>query len=210
MRRLGLVLVALAAALTAVASTSALATGASGTTGMTGLTVPTGTTGVTPHVVACPAGVAALPAKAEWVWSDYGKPSTSAAKVSYSQSGGNGSWSRGAAQGTICSESQGGGEPKRSIVMKVSGPSKLSPGIKRSGLLGIGIALGVSVIRSGDPSGCAGGSTGTVTLFASYYETHVDKASMRFAGACASWDESFRSPGLHVLISNNGAMIRPG
>ena len=209
MRRFGLVLVALAAALTAVASTSALA-GASGTTGTTGPTVPSGPTGGTPHVVACPAGVAALPAKAEWVWSAYGKPHTSAAKVSYSQSGGNGCWSGGAAQGTICSESQGGGEPKRSIVMKVSGPSKLSPGIKRAGLLGIGIALGVSVTRSGDPNGCPVGSTGTVTLFASYYGTHVDKASMRFAGACAGWDESFSSPGLHVLISNNGAMIRPG
>lgn len=210
MRRFGLVLVALVAVLTAVASTSALASGASGTTGTTGSTAPSGPPGVTPHVVACPAGVAALPAKAEWVWSNYGKPSTSAAKVSYSQSGGNGSWSAGAARGTICSESQGGGEPKRSIVMKVSGPSKLAPGTRRAGLLGIGITLGVSVTRSGDPGGCPVGSTGTVTLFASYYGTHVDKARMSFAGACAAWDESFASPSLHVLISNNGAMIRPG
>lgn len=215
MRRFGVVLVALAAVLTAVASTSALASGGTGTTGTstTGPPTPTGLggpTGVKPHVVACPAGVAALPAKAEWVWSNYGKPSTSAAKVSYSQSGGNGSWSGGTAQGTICSESQGGGKPKRSIVMKVSGPSKLSPGIRRAGLLGIGITLGVSVTRSGDPSVCPVGSTGTVTLFASYYATHVDRASMRFAPACAAWNESFASPSLHVLISNNGAMIRPG
>jgi len=49
-----------------------------------------------------------------------------------------------------------------------------------------------------------------VTLFASYYGTHVDRASMSFADACAAWDESFASPSLHVLISNNGAMIRPG
>ncbi len=210
MRRPGLVLVGLVAVLTAVASTSALATGPSGTTGATGPTAPSGPTGVTPHVVTCPAGVAALPAKAEWVWSAYGKPSTSAANVSYSQSGGNGSWSHGVAQGTICSESQGGGEPKRSIVMKVSGSSKLAPGSRRAGLLGISIRLGVSVTRSGDPGACPVGSTGTVTLFASYYGTHVDKASMRFASACAGWDESFASPTLHVLISNNGAMIRPG
>ena len=104
-------------------------------------------------------------------------------------------WSRGAAQGTICSESQGGGEPKRSIVMKVSGPSKLSPGIRRSGLLGIGITLGVSVTQSGDPSGCPVGSTGTVTLFASYYETHVDKASMRFAGACGELGRELHQSG---------------
>jgi len=207
MRRFGLVLVALAAALPAIVSTGAFASGATGSTGATGASGPTG---VTPHIVACPAGVAALPAKAEWVWSAYGKPSTSAAKVSYSQSGGNGTWSGGSAHGTICSESQGGGEPKRSIVMKVSGPSKLSPGIKRGGLLGIGITLGVSVGRSGDPGACPVGSTGTVKLFASYYGTHVDKASMSFVGACAGWDESFAGPSLHVLISNSGAMIRPG
>jgi len=207
MRRFGLLLVALAAALPAVVSTGAFASGATGSTSTTGASGPTG---VTPHIVACPAGVAALPAKAEWVWSNYGKPSKSAAKVSYSQSGGNGSWSGGAAHGTICSESQGGGEPKRSIVMKVSGPSKLAPGTRRAGLLGIGITLGVSVTRSGDPGGCPVGSTGTVTLFASYYGTHVDRASMSFADACAAWDESFASPSLHVLISNNGAMIRPG
>jgi hypothetical protein len=212
---------ALPAAVLALASTSALATGSSGTTGASGPTAPTGTTGATvptgtsgptvkPHIVACPAGVASLPAKAEWVWSAYGKPSSSAGKVSYSQTGGNGTWSGGAAQGTICSENQGGGKPKRSIVLKVSGGSKLTPGLTRGGLLGVGITFGVTVSKSGDPDVCPVGSTGTVTLFASYYSTHSDKASMTFAGTCAGWNESFSGSILHVEISNNGAMIRPG
>jgi len=208
MRRTVLVVAPVAVLL---AAASATATGPSGTTG-TSATSPAGTTGpsATPHIVACPASVAALPASAQWVWSAYGQPSSSNSTVSYSQSGGNGTWAGGSAKGTICSEDQGGGQPKRSLVMKVSGPSKLSPGITRGGLLGIGITLGVSVSASGDPSVCPVGSTGTVTLFASYYSTHRDRASMVFNGSCSAWDESFSGHILHVEISNHGAMIRPG
>lgn len=210
MRRFGLLL-AFPAVVLGLASASALATGSSGTTGSS---TGTGTTGTAPHVkphlVSCPAGVASLPAKAEWVWSAYGKPASSAGGVSYSQTGGNGTWSGGRAHGTICSQDQGGGKPKRSIVLKVLGASKLSPGITRGGLLGIGITLHVTVIKTGDPDVCPTDSTGTVNLFASYYSTHSDKASMSFAGTCAGWDESFSGSILHVEISNDGAMIRPG
>ena len=210
MRRLGLLLALPAAVLALASSTSALATGASGTTGTTGSTGATTPPVVKPHVVACPAGVAALPPSAQWVWSAYGKPASSAGGVSYSQSGGNGSWAGGQAHGTVCSENQGGGEPKRSIVLKVSGASKLSPGITRGGLLGVGITLQATVSKSGDPAGCPTGSTGTVTLFASYYSTHSDRASLVFTGTCAGWNESFKGSILHVEISNHGAMIRPG
>jgi hypothetical protein len=215
-RRHGLAGVALVGAVLAMASTSALASGTSGATGASS-TGPSGIGGtgvsgpkVTPHLVGCPAGVASLPPKAEWVWSAYGKPSTSAKHVSYSQTGGNGTWSHGTAHGTICSENQGGGEPKRSIVLKIAGSSKLSPGIKRGGLLGIGITLRATVAKTGDPNVCPTGSTGTVTLFASYYSTHQDRASLRFTGTCSAWNMTFSGPILHVEISNNGAMIRPG
>ena len=108
MRRLGLLLALPAAVLALASSTSALATGASGTTGTTGSTGATTPPVVKPHVVACPAGVAALPPSAQWVWSAYGKPASSAGGVSYSQSGGNGSWAGGQAHGTVCSENHGG------------------------------------------------------------------------------------------------------
>jgi hypothetical protein len=218
MRRTGLLLASVSALL-ALASASALATGSTGASTTTGVTTtptgPTGTTGasgpkVKPHLVSCPAGVASLPSSAQWVWSAFGKPASSGGGVSYSQSGGNGTWSGGSAHGTICSENQGGGKPKRSIVLKVSGASKLTPGLTRGGLLGIGITLQVTVSKSGDPDGCPVGSTGKVTLFASYYSTHSDRASIAFNGACTGWNESFSGSILHVEISNNGAMIRPG
>ena len=216
MRRTGLLLASVSAVL-ALASASALATGSTGPTTATGAsgptaTGPTGASGphVTPHLVSCPAGVASLPASAQWVWSAFGKPASSAGGVSYSQTGGNGTWSGGSAHGTICSENQGGGEPKRSIVMKVSGGSKLKPGLTRGGLLGVGITLQVTVSKSGDPDVCPVGSTGTATLFASYYSTHSDRASIVFNGTCTGWNESFSGSILHVEISNHGAMIRPG
>ena len=218
MQRTGLLLASVSAVL-ALASASALATGSTGPSTSTGVSMtPTGPTGATgtsgpevkPHLVSCPAGVASLPARAQWVWSAYGKPASSGGSVSYSQTGGNGTWSGGSAHGTICSENQGGGKPKRSIVLKVAGASKLTPGITRGGLLGIGITLHVTVIKSGDPNVCPVGSTGTVTLFASYYSTHRDRASIVYNGTCSSWNESFSGSILHVGISNSGHMIRPG
>jgi hypothetical protein len=223
----GAIAAALAGLLLALVASSAIAafsgpvgtTDASGTTGATGTTGSTGSTGAPtgpPHIVACPVNIAtATVSSAQWLWSNFGAPSSSATKVSYSQSGGSGSWSatnggEGTARGTICSQDQGGGQPKRSIVLKVSGASKLSPGTTRLGLLGVGLKLSVTVSKSGDPAVCPVGSTGSVTLFASYYSTHADKVTMSFAGTCAAWNESFSGSSTHVKLADDGAMIRPG
>jgi len=215
--RSGLLAIAAASITLGAASATAMATGASGpsgtsgTTGSTGATATTGTTGATPKpsIVACPASVASSPIGAvQWLWSAYGKPNKSDATVSYTQTVGSGSWSNGSAKGTICSQDQGGGAPKRSIVLKVTGSSKLSPDTTQLGLVGIGLVLHVSVSASGDKAVCPVGSTGTVSLFASYYSVHEDHASMRFAGTCAAWDQTLSGSILHVKISHNGAMIR--
>jgi hypothetical protein len=209
-RRHALIATLLVGGTLAAAGANALA---SGPTGGSGTTVPSGTTGPTPtpKLIACPAGVAsATVTTAQWIWSAYGRPASSATTVTYSQTVGSGTWDRGKAHGTICSQDQGGGEPKRSIVLKVSGPSKLSPGITKGGLLGIGLVYPVTVSATGDAAVCPVGSTGSITLFASYYGVHSDRASMRFAGTCAAWNETFSGSILHVKISNDGAMIRPG
>lgn len=203
--------VALAAAGAAVAGAST--TGPSGTTGTSGNSGPSGTTGATskPGLVGCPAGIASASTigAVQWIWSAYGKPSSSGSSVSYSQSGGKGTWASGQATGTICSENQGGGEPKRSIVLSVSGASKLTAGAKQLGLTGVALSFPVTVSKSGDSAVCPVGATGTVSLFASYYSVHKDTVTMQFAGTCAAWNETFTGSILHVEISHNGAEIRP-
>lgn len=198
-----------AAGATAAASGTTGSSGATGTSGPTGASGQTGATSATPTVVRCPAGVASAGIGAvQWVWSAYGKPSSSATPVSYSQSGGNGTWNNGQAKGTICSQDQGGGQPKRSIVLTVSGASKVTANKTEIGLPGVAIEFPVSVSKSGDAAVCPVGASGTVSLFASYYSVHHDKASLQFTGTCAAWDETFTGAILHVEISHNGAEIR--
>ncbi len=198
-------------AVLAVVGTTAAAGSTTGTSGTSGTSGTTGTSGAlaTPKVVSCPAGIASAPVSPDqWIWSAYGAPSSSSSTVTYSVSGGKGSWNNGQATGTICSRDQGGSSPKRSVVLKVSGVSTLTPHATRIGLLGVALVLPVTVSKSGDPAVCPVGATGTVSLFASYYSVHHDKASMQFAGTCAAWDETFTGSILHVEISHYGAEIR--
>jgi hypothetical protein len=210
----GLILIVALSVTLAAAGATAAASGTTGNSGPTGSSGPTGASGATgatskPKVVSCPVQIAsAVAGPDQWIWSAFGKPSSSSSKVSYSQTGGNGSWNNGQAKGTICSQDQGGGQPKRSIVLNVSGASKLTPMTKQLGLLGVSIVFPVTVSKSGDPAVCPIGATGTVSLFASYFSIHDDKASMQFTGTCAAWDETFTGSILHVKISHFGAEIR--
>ena len=200
-------MVALSAAVAFAGAAAGSTTGASGTTGTSGATGTTGAT-ATPKVVACPAGIAsATVGPDQWLWSAYGAPSSSSSSVTYSVSGGKGSWNNGKATGTICSRDQGGGSPTRSIVLKVSGNSKLTPDVTRSGLLGVAIVLPVAVTKSGDPAVCPVGATGTASLFASYYSTHHDSLVAHFKSACSDHDLTFTGTDFHVEISRNGAQV---
>jgi len=211
LRQYGLVAVLVASAAFAASRATAAVTGASGASGASGSTASTGTTTATtptPKVVTCPASVTAVSGPIQWAWSAYGKPSSSGSNVSYSQTIGSGTWNNDKAKGTICSENQGGGEPKRSIVLSVSGSSTVTADVTKAGHPGVEIVLRASVSKSGDPAVCPVGATGRITLFASYFSVHDDEAVMRFSGTCAAWNAAFSGSILHVKISNNGAEIR--
>jgi hypothetical protein len=211
MRRAGAT-TAMTLAILAIAGATAIAsgtTGASGTSGSTGATGTSGSTTPAPsHQKApCPAGVAANLGPVQWLWSVLGKPKGDGTSASWTWTRGNGTWDGGSAHGTICGEDKGGGLPRRNVVLTVSGQSKLTPHDTKLGLLGVQLVLPVTVAKSDDSSACADGSTGTVTLFASYYNVHTDTATIHFGTACSAYDASFHGSLLHVEITRNGAQV---
>ena len=156
--------------------------------------------------VTCPASAAAASGAVQWEFGVIGAPTAGASGVTSSWTRGKGTWSAGAASGPICESDSGSGIPKRDIVLRASGSSTLSPQIKRYGLLGVGLALGVRVSASDDRA-CPVGTSGTVTLFASYYSTHRDSIALRFRGGCADHDHTFTGSIVRVLIARDGAQV---
>jgi hypothetical protein len=78
--------------------------------------------------------------------------------------------------------------------------------VTRKGLLGVELALKVKVSAS-DDSACPVGTIGTVTLFASYFETHRDTLALTFSGGCTDHDHRYSGSSLHVLITRKGAQV---
>jgi hypothetical protein len=162
--------------------------------------------GAAPDPAKCPSGVASAASTVQWVWSALGAPSSGDPSVTSSRTRGNGTWNNGRAHGTICSQAKGGGSATRNIVLTVGGASKLSPNITKLGLPGIGLVLPVTVSAS-DDSACPDGTTGSVTLFASYHAVHKDKAVLAFAAACSTHDDTFTGSILHVEIARDGHQV---
>jgi hypothetical protein len=208
----------LASGVTAVASAD---TGASGTTGTSGATGASGSTGTSASTggsgatgataghekASCPAGVAASLGPVQWIWSELGAPQRGSTSATWAWMRGNGTWNGGRARGTICAEEKGGGLPRRNVVLTVSGASKLTPHVTKLGLLGVQLVLPVKVSASDNSAACSDGSTGSVTLFASYYGVHRDTARVQFASTCAAYDAAFSGPILHVEITRHGAQV---
>ena len=157
-------------------------------------------TGATAASVTCPVSASSSAGPVQWVFSEYGAPTPSSWTL------GKGGWNSGRASGTICTENKGGGLPTRHLVLTVSGISTLSPRITKLGLLGVGIVLPVSVSAT-DDTACPKGTSGSVTLFASYYSVHRDRIVLHFAPACASHDHTFTGSIVHVLIARNGHQV---
>ena len=155
--------------------------------------------------VTCPPPASAPAGAVQWIFSALGAPSAPSAGTTWSWTRGQGSWSAGSATGTICGEDKGGGA-RRDVVLSASGTSTLSPQIKRLGMLGVGIVIGVRVKASDDAS-CVVGTRGTITLFATYYSTHVDTIAMHFAAACADHDHRFSGQIVHVEIDRGGHQV---
>ena len=150
--------------------------------------------------VTCPVAVASSAGPVQWSLSEYGAPTASSWTL------GQGTWTAAGAGGTICTVDKGGGRPTRRLVLKVSGASLLSPKITRLGLLGVGIVLPLRVSVS-DDAACARGTTGSATLFASYYSVHRDSIALHFAAGCASHDRTFTGSIVHVSIARDGRQV---
>ncbi len=158
-----------------------------------------------PAAARCPPLATATPPGAvQWIFSELGAPQPPAGATKTSWTRGQGSWSGGRATGAICASDTGGGH--RDLVLAAAGASTLSPQIKRGGLLGVGLQIGVRVRASDDPA-CAVGTRGTVTLFASYYSVHRDTLVLHFGSACAGHDHRFAGPNLHVEIDRGGKQV---
>ena len=158
------------------------------------------------RTVTCPASAASSLGPVQWAFTGLGAPSASGAGIRNSWFRGNGTWNAGRAVGTICADDSGGGRPKSRIVLRVSGASTLSPGIVKLGLKGVGIVIPVRVSATDDHA-CPAGTTGTITLFASYYSVHRDSMAAHFHGGCADHDLTFTGMVLRVEIQRNGAQV---
>lgn len=159
--------------------------------------------------VTCPASASSASATTagpvQWAFSVLGAPTAGAQGVTSSWTHGSGVWNSGQGTGTICSEEKGT-FARRDLVLKVSGSSLLVPMTMHLGLLGVSIALPVTVSATDDGT-CPKGTHGTITLFASYYSVHRDSIVVHFAGTCTDHNHTFTGAIVRVLIARNGAQV---
>jgi hypothetical protein len=169
-----------------------------------------GSTAVGPGATAkvkCPIKASAASTPVEWAFTESGPPSGPHRGIASSYTHGRGRWQAGRASGTVChADLLSGGRGSHNLVLAMAGASTLSPRVTRGGLLGVELALKVKVAAS-DDTACPVGSSGTVTLFASYFSVHRDSMQMRFAGGCADHNHTFAGSSLHVLITRKGAQV---
>lgn len=157
--------------------------------------------------VRCPIKASSASSPVEWAFTESAPPSGARKGIVSSYTHGKGRWQSGKASGTVCHEdSLAGGKGSENLVLATAGGSKLSPRVTRLGLLGVELALKVKVSAS-DDSACPVGTSGTVTLFASYFAVHKDSLALSFNGACADHDHRYGGGTLHVLITRKGAQV---
>lgn len=157
--------------------------------------------------VTCPLDASgAASGKVEWAFSQYGAPIGRHTGLTKSYTHGRGTWSGGRARGWVCHQDMGGGPPKRHVVLRVTKVSSAVRGhVTRLGKLGVEMVLPLIVTATDDDS-CAVGTHATMTLFASYYDVHVDRGALRFAAGCRKHDHTWRDPQLKVLIQHPGGV----
>lgn len=157
--------------------------------------------------VKCPVKASASSSPVEWAFTESAAPSGAHKGIASSYTHGRGRWQGGKASGIVCHADQlSAGKGSQNLVLAMSGSSKLLPRVTRSGLLGVELALKVKVSAS-DDGACPVGTTGAVTLFASYFETHRDTLALHFGGGCADHDHHYSGSSLHVLITRKGAQV---
>lgn len=160
-----------------------------------------------PSPAKCPLtpGVAPTGGDVQWAFTVSGTPHGSHPGVSLSYTHGRGSWTSGKANGTVCQQNSGAAG-KHNVLFAARGAAHLSPRITRSGRLGVGLVVPVTVSKTDDTT-CAVGTRGTVTLFSSYFEGHHDTIALHLGPGCAKHAYSFSGTAVHVLIARNGAQV---
>ena len=113
---------------------------------------------------------------------------------------GHGSLQGHSATGSICQVDRVAGTPDRQIVLSV-GHGTVTPrhAVSLDGVLGNEMRLPVRVASSTD-SRCRVGTTGTVTLFASYNGIHEDSARFSLRRSCASHDHDYTGSSVVALV----------
>lgn len=141
-----------------------------------------------------------------WAFSQFGPPTGKHPGVTNSYTHGRGTWLGNRAHGWVCHQDKGGGDPTRHVVMRTTATdSKLHGMVTRLGKLGVELVIPLKVTAT-DDSSCAVGTRATITLFASYYDVHVDRGVLRFAAGCKKHDHTYRDPALKVGIQRKGGV----
>jgi hypothetical protein len=111
---------------------------------------------------------------------------------SYAHGHGNFNPSAGTADGIMCQVDRSRNQPDRQIILRVSHLVHYSHTAVMWGYPGNLVKLGVRVKQSTDPS-CPVGTTGLVTIFASYNGVHQDSVKFWFPAACAGHRHLYHS-----------------
>ncbi len=140
-----------------------------------------------------------------WAFSQYGAPIGTHKGVSKSYTHGRGTWLGKRAHGWICHQDMGGGvAKKRHVVLRTTATDAALHGrVMRLGKLGVELIIPLKVTATDDAS-CAVGTRASMTLFASYYDVHVDRAALRFDAGCRKHDHTWRDPQLKIQIQRKG------
>src|SRR5271163_3133297 len=93
-----------------------------------------------------------IPQGEVWAFHETGAPSTPHPGIASSYTHGRGIWGGSHGSGTICAEDSLSNGQWHAIVLKVAGPTRLSPLVTRLGHPGLELGLSVSVAASNDPA----------------------------------------------------------
>lgn len=144
-----------------------------------------------------------LPGGDAWAFT-YSGPTVSGEGSRIGYTHGRGSWG-GSGKGTICMSAEIPGAGRAELVLQVTGGAKISPRITRLGRLGVGLALNLKVVSA--QAMCPSGTSGSIGLFASYYESHHDSVRVSFQAPCTALDVAFHGTRLKALIARNGGQV---
>jgi len=159
--------------------------------------------------LACPLRpTSSIPSGQAWAFTVNTRASGSGDSAYSTYAHGRGTWGSASGGGTICrTDTPLRGVP-RALVLAAAGGSHVNPGVIRQGRLGVALVLRVTVTASDFP-GCTEGARGTVSIFASYYQSHHDIVTLRLGAPCAGLAATYHGPGTVALVARDGREVSP-